>query len=321
MKESPGVDGRYRSLLHKAARRGYSEWIFTTSALIDSLGKLAAAWFETRTAVIVFAECWPMGSELVFTKGIHSKVAALASLAAAQKNRDATGLGFLAYTLEKGDASVLAECPGEKPLRWLARAIRNPSGFWNWVAEQNAGKDRKTLIDNAFRFQEGDRPHDRALAMAAAYLALTQPPAAIQPAPIPKEAFPFWVVFDRHTAEGRRALRDTARDLHIPLPQLEWAHFYFEGSIVNAEAPSCWWQAYCRWHFRRLGLLPEEIHLLWEPAREQMIDALAEESQRLQGELYRWKLAHMDAVEAVKRRVDLFKAKIKELQGDQSALF
>jgi hypothetical protein len=321
MKEPPGVDARYRSLLHKAARRGYSEWIFTASALIDSMGKRAAAWFETRAAVIVFAECWPLGAELSFTKGIHSKVAALASLAAAQKNRDATGLGFLAYVLDKGDAGALEESPGEKPLRWLARAIRNPSGFWNWVSEHTAGKDRKTVIDNAFRFQEGGRPHDRAVAMAAAYLALNQPPPEIQPAPAPLEAFPFWVVFDRHTAEGRRVLRDTARDLHIPLPQLEWAHFYFEGSIANAEAASSWWQAYCRWHFRRIGLLPEEIHLLWEPAREQMIDALAEESQSLQSELYRWKLAHMDAVEALKRRVELFNSKIKEIQGDQSALF
>ncbi|MFO7707406.1 MAG: hypothetical protein R6V84_04470 [Desulfobacterales bacterium] len=321
MKEKLQVDDRYRSLLHKAARRGYSEWILTTSALIDGLGARTAAWFETRSAVIVLAECWPLGSELLFTKGVHSKVAALVRLASHQKNRDATGLGFLAYALGKDDTSALAETPGDKPLRWLARAIRNPSGFWDWVSEHTARKDRKDLIDNAFRFRDGGRPHDRAVAMAAAYLALTQSPPAIEPAPAPEEAFPFWVVFDRHTAEGKRALRDTARDLHIPLPQLEWAHFYFEGSAANAEAPSPWWQAYCRWHFRKIGMLPEEIYLLWEPAREQLIDALAEDSRRLHRELYRWKLAHMDAIEAVKRRVELFNANIKEVQKDQSALF
>ncbi len=321
MKEPLRVDDRYRSLLHKAVRRGYSEWILTTSALIDAMGARAAVWFETRSAAIVFAECWPLGSEMLFTKGIHSKVAALVRLAAHQKNRDATGLGFLSYGLNKGDASVLEASPAEKPLRWLARAIRNPSGFWSWVSEHTAGKDRKTLIDNAFRFRDGGRPHDQAVAMAAAYLALTKSPPEIPPAPIPEEAFPFWVVFDRHTAEGQRVLKDTARDLHIPLPQLEWAHFYFEGSASNAEASSPWWQAYCRWHFRKIGMLPEEIHLLWEPAREQMIDALEEDSHRLRGELYRWKLAHMDAIEAVKRRVELFNSNIKEVQGDQSALF
>jgi hypothetical protein len=320
-KDPMQVDDRYRSLLHKTARRGYSEWIFTTSALIDAMGARAAAWFETRSAVMVLAECWPLSAEMRFTKGIHSKVAALVRLAAHQKNRDATGLGFLAYVLDKGDASALEASPGEKPLRWLARAIRNPSGFWSWVFDHTAGKGRKTLIDNAFRFRDGGRPHDQAVAMAAAYLALTQSPLEIRPAPMPEEAFPFWVVFDRHTAAGKRVLKDTARDLHIPLPQLEWAYFYFEGSASNAEASSPWWRAYCRWHFRKVGLLPEEIHLLWEPARAQMITALAEDSQRLQGDLYRWKLAHMDAIEAVKRRVELFNANIKEVQGDQSALF
>lgn len=321
MKEPLRVDAHYRSLLHKAARRGYSEWIITTGALIDSMGKPAAAWLERRSAVIIFAECWPLGSELRFTKGIHSKVAALTSLATAQKNRDATGLGFLAYVLDKGDTSALDDSPGEKPLRWMARAIRNPSGFWNWVSEHGAGRDRKTVIDNAFRFQEGDRPHDRAVSMAAVYLALTESPPVIQPAPPPQEAFPFWIVFDRHTPEGNRVLKDIARDLHIPLPHLEWAHFYCEGSIANAETSSSWWQAYCRWHFRRIGLLPEEILLLWEPAREQMRAALAEDSQRLQSELYRWKLAHMDAIEGVKRRVELFNAAIEEIQRDQSTLF
>ncbi len=321
MKEPRQVDDRYRSLLHKAARRGYTEWIFTTGALIESMGARAAAWFEARTAVITFAECWPLGSELLLTKGLHSKVGALVRLAAHQKNRDATGLGFLAYVLDKGDASALDGIPDERPLRWLARAIRSPAGFWNWVSEHTADRGRKALTDTAFRFREGGRPHDQAVAMAAAYLARTTPTPEIQPAPSPAEAFPFWVVFDRHTAAGHRVLKDIARDLHIPLPQLEWAHFYFEGSIANAEAPSPWWQAYCRWHFRRIGMPPEEIHLLWEPAREQIINALAEESQHLQGELYRWKLAHMDAIEAVKRRVELYTANIKEAQRGQSALF
>ncbi len=321
MKAGFRVDERYRSLLHKAARRGCPEWVFTTSALIESMGSDAAGWFEARTAAIVYAECWPLGAELLFTKGIHSKVAALIRLAVHQKNRDATGLGLLAYALDKGDTTLLDGRSDEKPLRWLARAIRHPAGFWNWAAEHEAGRDQKALIDNAFRFRDSGRPHDRAVAMAAAYLALTTRPPAVQPAPPLEEGFPFWVVFDRHTAEGKRALKDVARDLHIPLHQLEWSLFYYEGSVANAEAESLWWRAYCRWHFRRVGLLPEETYLLWEPARDQLIQALAQEGQLLQNELYRWKLAHPDAIEALKRRVDLFNAALKNAQGGQPALF
>lgn len=321
MHEGFRVDDRFRSLLHKAARRGHSEWVFTTSALIERMGAEAVAWFKARTAAVVFAECWPMGAELLFTKGIHGYVAALIRLAVHQKNRDATGLGLLAYALDKGDTTVLDGRSDDKPLRWLARGIRRPSGFWGWGIEHAAGGDQRAFIESAFRLRDSGRPHDRVVAMAAAYLALTTCPPAAPPAPPLEEGFPFWVVFDRHTAEGQRALRDVARDLHIPLHQLEWALFYYEGSVANAEAESPWWRAYCRWHFRRVALLPEETYLLWEPAREQLIQALAEDGRLLQNELYRWKLAHPDTVESLKRRVELFNATLKNAQGDQPALF
>jgi hypothetical protein len=129
------------------------------------------------------------------------------------------------------------------------------------------------------------------------------------------------VVFDRHTSEGKRVLRDVARDLHLPLPQLEWSYYFFEGAGANAEHPSPWWQRYCRWNFSRIGLNPEEARLLWEPARAQIIDALAEESRRLQNELYRWKLANTERIEALKRQVDLFISHINEVPRDQSKLF
>lgn len=321
MKEGARVDERYRSLLHKAVRRGYPEWVFTTGALIEGMGAAAGAWFEGRTAAIVFAECWPIGAELLFTKGIHSKVAALIRSALRQKNRDATGLGLLAYALDRGDTALLEGHSDPTPLRWLARAIRRPAGFWDWAAAHEAGRDQKALIENAYRFRDSGRPHDRAVAMAAAYLALTTRPPSVQPAQPLEEGFPFWVVFDRHTAEGRRALKDVARDLHIPLHQLEWSLFYYEGAIANAEVESSWWRAYCRWHFRRVGLLPEEAYLLWEPAREQLVQALAQEGQLLQNELYRWKLEHPDTIDALKRRVELFNTTLKNAQVGQSALF
>jgi hypothetical protein len=321
MKEGVRVDERYRSLLHKVARRGYPEWIFTVGALMESMGPQAADWFETRTAAIVFSECWPLGADLVLTKGIPSKVAALVRLAGKQKNRDATGLGLLAYALEKGDASAAEELPDGKPLRWLTRALRRPSGFWSWAAKHAAAGDQSNLIQKALRSRDAGRPHDRAVSIAAAYLALTTRPPDIRAAPAPDEGFPFWVVFDRHTTEGKRALRDVARDLHIPLHQLEWSLFYYEGSRTNAEAESPWWRAYCRWHFRRNDLQPEESHLLWEPAREQMIQALAEDGQRLQSELYRWKLAHPEVIENLRRRVDLFNANLKTIRSGQPDLF
>jgi hypothetical protein len=321
MKDQSMIEDRYRSLLQKAVRRGNIELVYTASALIESLGGRSAAWLEARTAVIMFAECWPLGAELLFTKPFHSKVAALLRVARREKARDATGLGFLAYALDQGDDTVLSGVADDKAVRLIARAIRQPAGFWSWISEQPAEGNRKSLIENALRYREGERPHDKAVVQAAAYLALTSPPPKIEPAPAPEGAFPYWVVFDRHTAEGKRALRDVARDLHMPLPLLEWSLFYYEGAIANADAPSPWWQQYCRWHFERLGMPPAEAHLLWEPAREQIIDALAEDSQRLQSDMYRWKLGNLERIGALKRQVELFASHIKEVQHYQSTLF
>lgn len=322
MKERASFDDRYRSLLQKAVRRGHSEIVYAASALIEQQSIRTEAWFEKRTAFIVFGDCWPLGAEIVFARKFHRMAAALIRVARAAKCRDATGLGFLAYALAKGDATVLTQDPGDRIIRLIAKAILQPADYWEWISGQAADPPAAALIANARRYRDGGRPHDGAVLKAAAYLALNGPLPEAQPAAAPPpDAFPYWVVFDRHTDEGKRVLRDVARDLHLPLRQLEWCCYYFEGAVANAERPSSWWLRYCRWNFSRIGLLPEEAHLLWQPARDQIVAALAEESHRLQNELYRWKLANLERVDALKRRVELFITRSDVLPRDQPTLF
>jgi hypothetical protein len=171
------------------------------------------------------------------------------------------------------------------------------------------------------RYGEGGRPHDKAVVQAAAYLAASTPLPEPASAPAADATFPYWVVFDRHTSAGKRVLRDVARDLHIPLVQLEWCFYYFEGAVAGAEDPSPWWRRYCQWHFERIGLPEPEAHLLWEPSRAQIADALAEDSHRLQTEIYRWKLASLERVEALKREVEWFTQHAKDVPRDQTKLF
>jgi hypothetical protein len=321
MRDSGSVDDRYRSLLQKAVRRGHPELVYTISALIEHQGVHSPSWFEKRAAVIVLGECWPLGREMAFTRGIHSKVAALVRVAGVRKARDATGLGFMAYAFAQGDATVLNRTSEDRSIKLVAKAVRHPSDFWEWIDAQPADEHARALVANARRFREGGRPHDKAVTQAAAYLAVSTPPPDTGAAAKADPAFPFWVVFDRHTSDGRRVLRDVARDLHIPLPQMEWCFFYFEGAAANADAPSPWWQRYCRWHFERIGLRPEEAHLIWEPARAQLSAALAEESLRLQADLYRWKLENMERVETLKRQVELFNSRMHPVSGDPPTLF
>ena len=311
----------YRSLLQKAVRRGHVDLVYTTSSLLESLSSKEKNWYRTRTAIITFEECWPLGSELIFNRKFHSKVAALIKVTKSLKARDASGLGYMAFALHEGDLSIFDGTPDDKHLRIIANAIERPDDFWHWIAAQKLPEERSALVENAARFRDEGSPRDKAVLQAAAYLAVTaQQPACKELGPSDK-AFPYWVAFDRHTQEGKLVLRDVARDLHIPLPQLEWTCFYFEGAQTNGEIYSKWWDRHCRWRFKKVGLPAEEAHLLWDPAKVQVIESLTRDSRRLQNELYRWKLANLKRVESLKRQVELFIEHFEEVQRDQADLF
>jgi hypothetical protein len=312
---------RYRSLLQKAVRRGNVELVFTASSFLQSLGPKDKSWYRSQTAIITFEECWPLGTELIFNKKFHSKVAALIQVTRAAKARDATGLGHLAYALSQGDDTALTDAAEDKAIKIVASAIQRPDDFWQWINWQKTSATEKTLIDNACRFKNVGLPHDKAVIQAAAYLTVTGHLPTITEGQTPDPKFPYWVVFDSHTVEGRRVLRDIARDLHIPLSQLEWTYFYFEGALANGEIHSKWWDWYCQWQFKKIDLAASEAHLLWDPAKVQMTEALTQESRQLKNELYRWKLANPEPIAALKRQVQLYIDHMDVIQRDQRHLF
>ena len=315
------IEKRYRSLLQKAVRRGNVELVFTTSSLLESLGPKDKNWYRSQTAIITFEECWPLGTKLIFNKKFHSKVAALIQVTRAAKARDATGLGYLAFALSQGDDTVFTETEDEKAIRIVASAIQRPDDFWQWISWQKTSDTEKTLFDNAAQFKNTGLPHDKAVIQAAAYLTTTGPFPAITEGQAADLKFPYWIVFDNHTVEGRRVLRDIARDLHIPLAQLEWTYFYFEGALTNGEIDSKWWDRYCQWQFMKIDLAASEAHLLWDPAKVQMIEALGPESRQLKNDLYRWKLANPELVATLKKQVQLYIDHLDEIQRGQRHLF
>ena len=322
MKSRTNIEARYRSLLQKAVRRGNADIVYTASALLASLSPKEKNWYRTRTAIITFEECWPLGSQLIFNRKFHSKVAALIRVTRSMKSRDASGLGYLAQALADGDTSVLTGSPDDRHIKIVANAIKRPDDFWRWIDDQRkADEQTAALTANARRFRQEGSPRDRAVIQAAAYLALGAPlpdPKEILPT---EQRFPYWVAFDRHTAEGHLVMKAVARDLHMALPQLEWTCFYFEGAQTNGEVPSKWWERHSQWYFDKIGLPVEEAHLLWNPARQQVIDGLAEDSRRLKNELYRWKIANLEKVQALERQVKLIVEHFEEVHRDQMDLF
>ena len=315
------LDVRYRSLLQKAVRRGNTELVYTLSAMIDSLGPREKAWFTPHAAIITFEECWPLGAQLAFNKRFHSKVAALIKVAGSIKIRDAAALGKLAYALWEGDYSILNDSVDDQHIRILATAIERPKDFWKWVDSQANSDLQRNLIRNAIKYRNKGFPKSLAVLQAAAYLCVTVDMPEIKPVQPDAEKFPFWITYDRHTPEGRLVVQDIARDLHIPVKQLEWTWFYFEGSQSNHDRPSNWWERWCQWYFRKINLPEEEAHLLWEPTRPQIIQALADDSRRLQNDLYKWKISNLERVESLKKQVAIFTEHIGEVKGGQQDLF
>jgi len=312
---------RFRSLLQKAVRRGNANLVVTTCALLESLGAREKTWIRGRAAIITFEESWPLGVGLLFNKRFHSKVAALVRVARFQKSKDASGLGLLAYALFEGDPSVLDGSTQDKDLKIVANAIRRPDAFWKWVLQQGETKEQMTLIRHAHQFRKVGLPKDNAIIQAAAYLGSEGSLPQVNMAAVEVKTFPYWVALDYHTTEGKRTLKDISRDLHIELPQLEWIAFYSEGNKTNDMCASPWWDRYCTWRFKKIGIPVEEAHLLWVPVRPQVISALEEESHQLHKDIYRWKMDHMDRIRHLRQQVDLILEHFDEVRKDQLEIF
>ena len=317
MKISDQIDPRYRSLLQKAARRGHVNLVLTISTHIGLSGPTVKRWFTQQATVTTFRVCWPLALELNFTRRFYSKVAATINAARSVKNQDAAGLGAMAYALDRGDRTVLSATSSDREVKIVASAIERPDDFWAWIEDQdNSG--RATAIR---RFRNIGNTFDRTVIKSAAYLATVTEPQDVFRAEATDDRFPYWIAFDHHVRQGQQTLAQISRDLHIPLLQLIWIFFYFEGSRTQKRLSSVWWDRYCRWRFKKAGMTPEQAHLMWQSARPQLTAALTEDARRLHREIYRWKKAHLDQISELKTEVAQFISPSKSEDIRQKPLF
>jgi hypothetical protein len=259
------TDPRVRSLLQKAARRGYAQIVELALERLDFSGD--KAWLRSRSVVITFEECWPLAAALAVGRELSSKRAALLSVAKAAKQKDAAGLGALAYGYSEGDRSMLDCVPDQFTLRLVAEALKRPPEFFEWVIGQSKVQESTNVILSAQRYLAvATWQWDKACILAGALLA-TMGEMATSPAVAPTDEFPYWVALDKHTPEGKVALAEVAREINAPYRQLIWASFYFESTRVNHLSPSVWWEAERTWRLRRSGLSLNAAEDLWSYAR------------------------------------------------------
>ncbi|MCE9580093.1 MAG: hypothetical protein K8W52_43660 [Deltaproteobacteria bacterium] len=277
----PSTDPRLRSLLQKAARRGYLDVVEGTARRLDAIGD--RAWLRSRAAVITFEECWPLAETLALTKDVETKIRPLLQVTAAAKQKDAAGLGALAFAFHEGDNSMLALVPNDWPIRVVSEGLNRPGPFFAWALTQCTSDHPARIVDVARQYLAAATwGWDKTCILAGAFLAATESSIPVcPPSPTPDGSFPYWIALDKHTPQGKEALRTLGAELKLQYRHLIWAGFYFESARVNRLLPSRWWVTERNWRLRQVGLTAESAVDIWDSVKALLADRLTEEADEL----------------------------------------
>jgi hypothetical protein len=274
------TDQRVRSLLQKAARRGYAQIVELALERLDRSGD--KSWLRSRAIVITFEESWPLAAYLSIDRDLSSKRVALHHVTNSAKQKDAAGLGALAYAYGEGDESMLDCVPDRHILRLVSEALKRPHGFFGWVAGQSTTQRSTDIILAAQRYLPAATwQWDKSCILAGALLTTRGDMPTIEPADPPSGEFPYWVALDKHTPEGKIALTEVAKEVKSSYRRLIWTSFYLESAYVNRLLPSPWWDAERTWRLRRAGLSIDGAEELWSRARPLMRQRLEREAASL----------------------------------------
>lgn len=260
------TDQRVRSLLQKAARRGFTHVVDHAVIRLDRSGD--GTWLRSRAVVITFEECWPLAASLSINRDLSSKRRALLDVTTAAKQKDAAGLGALAYAYREGDQSILDCVPDQRMLKIVSEALQRPKAYFDWVSGESKSQQSADVIRAAQQYLPAATwEWDKACILAGALLATIGDMPSVEAAVTPLEAFPYWVALDKHTSEGKLVLREIAKQLKTTYRRLIWTDFYCESARVNSLCSSPWFDAERNWRLRRAGLSVESAEELWEHAR------------------------------------------------------
>lgn len=277
------TDPRLRSLLQKAARRGYSDIVEKTANCLNDIGD--RTWLKSRAVVITFEECWPMAQYISLNKDFDSKLTPLLRVASITKQKDAAGMGALAYAFSEGDRSMLGAVPNDWALKVISEALTRPPQFFEWAQKQCVSSAALQIVDVARKYLSvATWGWDKACILAGAFLAATNNVPECKAAIGEEHVFPYWVVLDKHTPQGKETLHQIAEKYEFPYRQLIWSSFYFESAKVNAIEDSPWWNSEKVWRLRRAGLTTSEAEQIWakfQPIIAEQLEPEAEELRNL----------------------------------------
>jgi hypothetical protein len=200
----------------------------------------------------------------------------------AEKQKDAAGLGALAYAFGEGDQTILDVVPDRWALRVVCEALRRPPAFFEWAQAKSTSPAALQIVDTARRYLAAATwGWDKACIIAGAFFAATVGVPESRKATEAEGAFPYWVALDKHTPEGKEALHEIARERGVSYRHLIWSSFYFESAKVNALVESPWWKSEREWRLSRAGLTTGAAEQLWEGLRPIIAERLRPQAEEL----------------------------------------
>lgn len=305
MKKMRAVKGDQicRSLLQKAVRRGAVS--VAEKAVIHLIQKGETAWLKNRLGVIAFEETWAYVSRLQFTTNEDSLIKQYVSLAKSSKNKNAAGLGSLAYEFSRGGGVILAkDDPTNRYIKIVAEAIKRPDDFWLWIKKLKSDSAELLFLEKAeIGFKLAGWPWDKAFALASAYLFVCDevPEVAINNPSGPIE-FPYWVAIDKHTSAGKMALVKCAEKFDINNTTLGWIQFYLESAKCENLQFSPWWEREKAWRLASEGVGEGKAEIIWRDISDFLHGVLASQELIIENELecsynlYRATLKNQDSL-------------------------
>jgi hypothetical protein len=225
-----------------------------------------STWLRSRAVVIAFEECWPLGGEISIHRNLSSKLDILVAVTRAAKHKDAAGLGALAHAYRDGDRKMLDYVPDPRTLRIAVEALERPREFFAWALAQRPSEQAAEIVRTAEKYVHvATWQWDKACILAGALLATSSntPTQTASNSPHAASVFPYWAALDKHTDQGKTALKQVAIELKSTYRQLIWASFYCESARVNELLPSPWFDAERKWRLGRAGLSDEMAIDLW----------------------------------------------------------
>lgn len=275
-----------RSLIQKAVRRGALSVV--EKAVVHLIQKGEITWLKNRLGVIAFEESWAYTSRLQFTTSEDSLIKQYIDIAKSSKNKNAAGLGSLAYELSKGTETVLVRNdPTNKHIKIVAEAIKRPSDFWTWAKKTNPDEGTLGFLEKAeIGFKLAGWPWDKAFAIASAYLFVCGELQDLETnSSFDSIDFPYWVAIDKHTSAGKIALVKCSEKFDLNKTTLGWIQFYLESAKCENLQASFWWEREKAWRLTSEGVGGGKADIIWRETSDYLHSTLTSQEAAIKNDI------------------------------------